>query len=85
MSGMASAADFTSSVGATIGAEGGGKSGGVPGTGPSLNPVAGTIGQDYYTSKIIYPEGVVINPDDGTPKITKLSSPRPEGEKGSTR
>ena len=76
---MASAVDYATSVGATIGAECGGKAGGVPGIGPTA--VTGTIGQDYYTAKIIYPEGVLVDPEDGTPKVRKPSSPRPEGEK----
>ena len=80
---MASATDYATSAGATIGAEigGGGKSGAPAGVGSSASAVAGTIGQDYYTVRVTYPEGISINPEDGTPMITKPPSPRPDGEK----
>ena len=84
---MASAADYATSVGATIGAEIGlgGKFGSQVAAGASINPVSGTIGQDYYTVKVIYPEGISINPEDGTTLITKPPSPRTNGDKLGTR
>ena len=81
---MASGTDYATSAGATVGGEtgGGGKSGTSVGVGSSNNAVAGTIGQDYYTSQIIYPDGIQVNPEDGTPMINKSTlSPRQDGER----
>ena len=84
---MASATEYATSAGATVGAEiGGGKSGVSAGANPSATAVAGTIGQDYYTAQVIYPDGIQVNPEDGTPMINKSApGPRTEGEKPGVR
>ena len=52
------------------------------GANSTATAVAGTIGQDYYTAQVIYPDGVQVNPEDGTPMISKpVPSPKPDGEK----
>ena len=84
---MASATEYGTSVAATIGAEtGGGKSGTSAGANSTANAVAGTIGQDYYTAQVIYPDGIQVSPEDGTPILAKRpTSPRTEGEKPGQR
>ena len=84
---MASATEYGTSVAATVGAEtGGGKSGTTAGATATANAVAGTIGQDYYTAQVIYPDGIQVNPEDGTPIIIKRpTSPKNDGEKAGQR
>ena len=84
---MASATDYATSAGGTVGAEtGGGKAGVTAGANSSATAVAGTIGQDYYTAQVIYPDGIQVNPEDGTPMINKPSpGPKTEGEKPGVR
>ena len=84
---MASATEYATSAGATVGAEtGGGKSGTSAGANSTVTAVAGTIGQDYYTAQVIYPDGVQVNPEDGIPMINKpVASPKPDGEKPGLR
>ena len=84
---MASATEYGTSVAATVGAEtGGGKSGATTGATSVAKAVAGTIGQDYYTAQVIYPDGIQVNPEDGTPMLAKRpTSPKAEGEKPGQR
>ena len=84
---MASATEYGTSVAATVGAEtGGGKSGTTAGATATATAVAGTIGQDYYTAQVIYPDGIQVNPEDGTPIITKRpTSPKNDGERTGQR
>ena len=84
---MASATEYATSAGATVGAEtGGGKSGVSAGANSIANAVAGTIGQDYYTAQVIYPDGIQVNPEDGSPMISKSAAgQRIEGEKTGVR
>ena len=85
---MASGTDYATSVGATMGAESGpgAKFGSSTAANSSAVTVAGTIGQDYYTSKIIYPEGIQVNPEDGSPMIVKSAAiARQDGDRTGVR
>ena len=79
---MASGTDYATSAGATMGAETGGAS---AAANSSAVAVAGTIGQDYYTSKIIYPEGIQVNPEDGSPMIVKQMMAKQDGDRTGLR
>ena len=84
---MASATEYGTSVAATMGGEtSAGKTGTSGGATSAAKAVAGTIGQDYYTAQVIYPDGIQVNPEDGTPMLTKRpTSPKTEGEKTGQR
>ena len=79
---MASGTDYATSAGATMGAETGAAS---AAANSSAVAVAGTIGQDYYTSKIIYPEGIQVNPEDGSPMIVKPMMAKQDGDRTGVR